>query len=341
MEAKLKYLLFLFWLASFQAIGQNPGEYLQQISSEYTKVNHEMMSYISAVSHGKSARKIDKRRTELVKQIILAESNIRKMKGFNGKTVLRDSVVAYFDLSEKVLNKRYSQIMDLEAMAEDSYDNMELYLAAKEKAEVIMENAGDRIDSIVSIFAKENNIKLVEGSSNLSKKLAKASKVNEYYNKIYLLYFKCYKDDAYLFNAIEKGSTIEQLQFSEQMKLNAKENLEKLKLTQPFAGDETLKTACRNALEFFTFEGNNVKIFTDFTIEKEKFEKIKQTFEKKSEANRTKKDFDEYNSAVANYNKALGEYNKQLQVLNKKRNDTFNNWEKMSSAFLNKHVPRY
>jgi hypothetical protein len=341
MEIKTKIWCLLFIVVSFQVYSQSAGEYLQQISVEYTKVNKEFMSYISAVSHGKSARKVDKRRTDLVKQIISTESTIRRMKGFNGNSTLRDSVVAYFDLSEKVLNERYGQIMDLEALAEESYDNMELYLAAKEKAAVIMEDAGDRVDSIVRVFAKENSIKLVDSNSALSKKLSKASKVNEYYNKIYLLYFKCYKDAAYLFSAVEKGSTIEQLQFSEQMKLNAKENIEKLKTIQPFAGDETLKTACRNALEFFFFEGNNVKIFTDYTLEKQKIEKIKQAFDKKNESSRTKKDVDEYNAAITNYNKFLAEFNKQVQNLNKKRSDALNNWDKMSSAFIDKHTPRY
>jgi hypothetical protein len=337
---KLLFFLLLIMLANF-AQAQQAVEYLQQISYEYEKVSKETMGYISAVSHGKSARKVEKRRNDLIKQIVQAEFNVRKMRGFGGTTTLRDSVVAYFDLNEKVLNTKYGEIMNLEAIAEQSYDNMELYLNAKTKAEEILEAAGDRVDSLVKIFAAENNIRLVGGNSEVQKKLARASKVNEYYNKLYLLYFKCVKDEAYFLAAVSKQSTVEQLQFAEQLGLNAKENLEKIGLIPSFAGDATLKTVCRQALEFFAQEAASSNLFIDFALQKEKFEKIKESIEKKNPQQRTQTDIDTYNKAVAEYNKALSQFNATQEKLFKTRNDVLNKWDKTSDAFLNKHVPRY
>ncbi|MFN7490467.1 MAG: hypothetical protein ACK5WV_14040 [Chryseotalea sp.] len=339
-QQKIALASLLIFINTF-VCAQQPVEYLQQISAEYEKVNKETMSYISAVSHGKSARKVEKRRTDLVKQIMQAEFNVRKMKGFAGNSTLRDSVVAYFDLSEKVLNTRYSEIMNLEAIAEQSYDNMELYLNAKNKAEEILEQAADRVDSLVKVFADENKIRLVSGNSEVQKKLARASKVNEYYNKLYLLFFKCLKDEAYFLDAVKKQSTVEQLQFAEQLGINAKENLEKIGPITPFAGDATLKTACRQALEFFAQEAATSNLFTDFALQKEKFEKIKESIEKKNPQQRTQTDIDTYNKAVAEYNKALNQFNTAQEKLFKTRNEVLSKWENTSNAFLNKHVPRY
>lgn len=71
-----------------------------------------------------------------------------------------------------VLKEDFDKILDMEDIAEQSYDFMEVYVLAKELA---------------------NNITLVEGEMDKkSQKINKASNVLEYYNDVYLIFFKSY-----------------------------------------------------------------------------------------------------------------------------------------------------
>jgi hypothetical protein len=45
---------------------------------------------------------------------------------------------------------------------------------------------------------------LVESTDKISKKLEQSDRVNKYYNKVYLLFFKSYKQEAYLLEATTK-----------------------------------------------------------------------------------------------------------------------------------------
>ena len=63
-----------------------------------------------------------------------AKNNIAKMPDFEGDKSLRDSTVSYLSLCYNVLNEDYSKILDLEEIAEQSFDLMEAYLLAQQKA---------------------------------------------------------------------------------------------------------------------------------------------------------------------------------------------------------------
>src|SRR5690242_9756583 len=112
------FTLLFFVLISLSSLAQSDAVgYLDGIGQQFQKISHEMMSYTAAVNHGKSARKVEKRRTELIQQVKESETAVRKMKPFNGVSTLRDSVAAYFRMSGILLNRDYGKIVDLEEVA--------------------------------------------------------------------------------------------------------------------------------------------------------------------------------------------------------------------------------
>ena len=126
--------LILVTIAAPAQEKSDAGSYLTYIGEQYQELTESMLSYTSAVAHGKSARKVEKRRAELLQQVKESERNVRSMKPFQNDSNLRDSVVAYFNLCFHVLNEDYEKILNMEDIAEQSYDLMEAYLLAKEKA---------------------------------------------------------------------------------------------------------------------------------------------------------------------------------------------------------------
>lgn len=317
-------------------------QYLETIGNEFQEISQNSMSYTSAASHGKSARKVEKRRTELINSIKAAETRIRRMKPFAGDASLRDSVVAYLVIDRIVMTEDYGKILNMEEIAEQSYDAMEAYLLAKEKAEEKLEAAYDRVGEQQKLFANRNNIKIVEGTSKLGKKLEKSGRVISYHNKVYLLFFKSYKNEAYLMDALNKKDISAMEQTKNTLLTSAEQDLEKLGPIPAFNGDNTLKTACQQMLAFYKMEASlKVPEMVNFLLKQENFEKMNKAIQAKRPSDRSQTDIDNYNNAVKEFNAAVDKVNAMHNDLNKKRSALLEQWNNASENFLDKHVPKH
>lgn len=338
----LTLLLVTAGSASAHAQTNTAYEYLDAIGNEFYEISQSSMAYTSAASHGKSARKVDKRRTELITTIREAETKIRKMKPYAGDASLRDSVVAYLVLDRLVMTEDYGKILNMEEIAEQSYDLMEAYLLAKERAEEKLEAAYDRVSEQQKLFAERNNIKLVAGTSKLSKKLEKSGKVIGYYNKVYLLFFKSYKNEVYLMEALDKKDISAMEQTKNALLASAEADLEKIGPVPAFNGDNSLKIACQQMLAFYKMEASQkVPEMVNFLLKQENFDKMQAALEAKRPADRTRQDIDNYNNAVKDFNDALVRINALHNDLNKKRGTLLQQWNNASEQFLDRHVPKH
>src|ERR1041385_6886888 len=120
---------------------------------------------------------------------------------------------------------RSSKIVDMEDVAEQSYDLMEAYLLAKERDGDKLDEAYKKVANQQKLFAEKNNIKLIESTSKLSQKIEEAGKVSTYYNQVYLIFFKSYKDDFYLTEALNKSDVNAIEQAKNSMDKNATEGM--------------------------------------------------------------------------------------------------------------------
>jgi hypothetical protein len=337
------FTLAFFLLISAGSFGQSDAvTYLDVIGQQFQKINHEMMSYTSAVNHGKAARKIEKRRTELIQQVKESEVTVRKMKPFNGVSTLRDSVAAYLRMSGILLNKDYGKIVDLEEVAEQSYDAMEAYLLAKEIAEAKLDTAAGHASVQYETFAAANHIKLVKSETELSQKLAKTDKIIQYVNKAYLLFFKSYKNEGYMMDAVNRNDLTAIEQARNALSASAAEDLRNSAAIGAFNGDVSLKTALQQILTFYKNEADDrIKMQSDLLIAKDHFDKIKKNMESMPASKRTKENTDAYNKAADEFNKKIKAVNAMHQEMNKKRTATLNAWNDAYEKFLDKHTPKY
>ena len=155
---------------------QNTGKallYMEKINKEFTNIMTDSWDYMSAAAHGKKARTIEVKRKELVRTVNAAKNRVSHMQAFEGKTEYRDSVVSFLSLNYLVLNGDYDKIVNMEDIAEQSYDNMEAYLTAKEQANDKLDSASERLDKAQEKFAAEYNINLVSNPDKTVKKLEK------------------------------------------------------------------------------------------------------------------------------------------------------------------------
>lgn len=336
-------LLTICFLCAGSSFAQKEAvAYMDNISKEMKDIQADTWDYTSAAAHGKSARKVENRRKDILKSNLDAQKKIGSLSPFNGSTAYRDSVIAYLKLSYNVINQDYGKLLDMEEIAEQSYDAMEAYLLAQQKASDKLDEASDRLSIQEKRFASENNINLVDTKDKTSQKLESAGKVYNYYNPIYLIFFKSYKQELYVLDAMQKADLSALNQNISSLARFSEEGLKKLDTVQPFKGDQSIKLSCKEILEFYKNEAS-VKLppVTSFYVKKEKFEKIKTAFDAKPQDKRTQADVDEFNAAVNEFNASLNDFNKVNQELNNTRSSLLDKWNKSVATFTNKHVPRY
>ncbi len=329
--------------AMFSAVtikAQNPVQYMDKINVEFKKISEETWDYTRAVAHSKKARQIDGQRRQMINANRNGLNRIKNMPPFNGDAAFRDSVVRYLELSYAVLNNDYAKIMDMEEISEQSYDAMEAYMLAQQIANDKMEAAFDIAVAANEDFAKKNNINLINKETETAEKLEKASEVFKFYNQVYLVFFKPYKQEFYLIDAQSKGDINAMKQNQESLSKLSKEAKVKLKAIVPYKGNTTLKSACDEVLDFYIMEADTkVPMLVDFYLKKEKFDKLKTAMDKKGK-NLSESEVNEFNAAVNEFNKASNDYNKINAELNNKRANSLNNWNNAVSKYLDRNVSK-
>lgn len=319
---------------------QNASQYMEKISKEFSKISEETWDYTRAVAHNKKAKQIENRRRDMINANRNGLNKIKNMPAFKGDASYRDSTVRYLELSYLVLNHDYSKIVDMEEISEQSYDAMEAYMTAQEKANEKLETAFEIAADAQVAFAQQNNITLLDNKSETGEKLEKASDVFKFYNTIYLIFFKPYKQEVYLLEAQNKSDINAMKQNQESLSKLAKEAKEKLKDVVPYRNNKSLKSSCSEVMDFYIYEADTkVGLLVDFYLKKEKYDKLKVAMDKKGQ-NSSKAEIDEFNNAVNEFNKAANDYNNINNDLNKKRANALDNWNDSVSKFLDKNVSK-
>jgi hypothetical protein len=318
----------------------NASEYLDFLGKEQQAVTKSMWKYTKAVAHSKSDRSIDGKRKNLLKTVDKAIEKIEKAEGFEGNDY-KNKVLKHMVFNKNLLNQDYAKIIDMKAVAEQSYDAMEAYILAQELADQKMEESQQQYEKDFYEFASTHNIQIVENESDLGKKMKISNEVFEHYNDLYLTYFKVYINDVYLWEAIEANDISAIQQNANALNAAAKEGLEILKTKTTYKNDQSIIHVTKKAFDFFIEESEqNIPQITEFLILNEDFEKIKTAIEQTPEHKRTKEQIDNYNKKVKDINKGAATYNKVNAQLNTKRQNMINSLNNTNANFLSKHIPK-
>ncbi|MEM6515204.1 MAG: hypothetical protein AAF688_03395 [Bacteroidota bacterium] len=336
----LTSLILIFYLNNSQAqTFKNASEYLDFVAEEQNDITKDMWKYTKAVAHSKSDGKIDRRRKNLLKTVDEAIKKIQKAEGF-GESDYKSKVLRHIQFSKDLLNEDYAKIVDMKAVAEQSYDAMEAYILAQEMADKKMEESQQEYERDFYAFANENNIQIIESETDLGKKMTISNEVFKYKSDLYLIYFKVFINEVYLMDALERGDVSALQQNSNALNAAAKEGLEILKEQELYKNDGSIIKSTESVFEFFIEESENyVPQITEFLVLNEDFEAIKNTMEKMNPRKRTQKQIDEYNEKVKQLNKGVKNYNKINAELNNKRQQAINKLYDTYAKFLDKHVP--
>ena len=320
----------------------NAGAYIDAINNAETNMNKAYMAYISAAAHSSRKRKVEKMRDLAVENIITCQTAITYLSPYNGDDSFRQSSLKYVQLCYKIFNDDYAHIVNMEEIADRSFDEMQAYLLLQEATNDTLKAANERMTNAVNSFAKKYNINLISEKSELGDKMELTGKLSKYRDKVYLLFFKCNWEDNQLTEAINQKNVTKIEQVRSAMGKYAIEGLAILDTLQAYENDSSLAGACKQALTFYKGEAETqTPQLTDFFLKEENFNKLKNTFDAKSADKRTQQDVDAYNKAVNDMNDGVNSYNQINNDLNNGRNEVNKNWADTDRQFLDTHTPYY
>jgi len=192
---------------------------------------------------------------------------------------------------------------------------------------------------MVKKFAAKHNVNLIESESATDAKMKIANSVMKHYDEVYLIFFKAYKQEDYLMNALNQKNVNAIEQNINSLQSFAEEGLEKLKDLKGYNNDASLIIACRNLLTFYKDEAKKGSALTDYYLKEENFMKLKKQFDSKPALKRTQQDVDQFNKGVSDINAAGASYNSLNNDLNKQRNSNLNGWNNAVKKYLDNYIP--
>ncbi|MGC4039529.1 MAG: hypothetical protein QM710_01685 [Flavobacterium sp.] len=337
-------LLIVFFVIGANAMAQefkSAVDYLDYIEKEQGLIAKSTWKYTTAVAHSKSARRIDNTRKQLIKSIEAAQKKIGALKdGYKGDLEYRNQVLQYLDICKININEEYSKLIDMQEVAEQSYDAMEAYLMMRDKVNEKLDSENGKVENAFQSFALKYNIKISEGNTELGNKIKLSNEVFDYHTELYLIFFKVNFTDGNLYKSIDNKDINTIQQNSSALIQYADEGLAKLKSIKPYKGDASMINVTKKALEYYKKEAQQyAPKIVDFLMFNEKFENARKTMEAKNAKDRTKEEIDNYNTMVKQVNKEIDNYNKLNTANNQEKNNIINEWNGTGESFISGHVP--
>jgi hypothetical protein len=327
--------------AKAQDVATDPSAYMNAISDASTSMNKAYMAYVSAAAHSNRKRKIEKMRDQAVESILACQSTINYMTPFKGDDSYRKASLKYVQLCYKVFNDDYAHIVDMEDIAQRSYDDMQAFLLLQQATNDTLQVAVKKINQAQKDFGAKYGVNIIDQKSELSDKMEISNHLSLYRNKVFLLFFKCNWEDNQLSDAFTQKNVTKIEQIRSALDKYAIEGLAILDTLKGFDNDGALVDACRQALSFYKGEAETeLPKLTNFFLLQENFDKLKATMDAKG-SQRTQQDVDAFNKAVADINAAANTSNQVNADLNNGRNDVNKNWMETDAKFTDNHTPYY
>lgn len=239
---------------------KNASDYNNFIMKEMTVAVQKNFEYISLNVHLPTGQAgsdefelLEARRNEVMQQIMLSKEKIKKMPPLNGDTRLRDEAVETLNEYQHAFELDYKAIIGLKQKSKDSFQAMEAYWKAEDKAEEKVNKATSRLRKAQQVYANKNNMKVVDGKEDnvLEEKMARISAVNNYWREIYLESFKVSKEYDLLWDILsrEKAEPLDH-QRKEVIKI-VDQVLPLLKGKPGYNGDVEFRNQTTDLLEYY------------------------------------------------------------------------------------------
>lgn len=232
---------------------KNPGDYNNYIMKEMITTAQKNFEYISFSVHSEEYDQLETKRKEVVGEIVKAKSHIQQMPPLDGDTRLRDEAVSVLDEYQNAFELDYQKIIGLKRKSRDSFESMEAYFEAQDRAEEKVNKGTKKLRNAQHVYAEKHNMNVVNNKSDdeLEIKMNKVIAVNSYWRSLFLDYFKISKQYDRMWDVLplQNANAIERERL--QVVNVIDQVMPGLKSKTDFKGDREFRDQTINMAEYF------------------------------------------------------------------------------------------
>lgn len=302
--------LFLFTtlLTFAQGFSTNdPVAYNNYIVSEQSNLMSKVVEHIVQTVHNNNYREVESKRLEVIGQIETSIEKLEGVKPFKGDNSMKEEALAVCKLYYEAYVNDYSKINMLKRNRESSYDAMEGYFDAQDKAEEKLKLAAERFSNAQKSFANTHNMS-IEAQSDET--IHNISQVMQYSREVFLEFFRVSKMNALCLDRLneQNAAKLEVCRLNLLEKSNASH--ERLQQMESFKDGEDFHGRTLAYINYHRLFANT---------------ELKELAEILAIENRTP-------GQVARYNAIIQQYNRDIQIL-------IENFNEAHLHILRKYIP--
>ncbi|MEL7252421.1 MAG: hypothetical protein AAFO03_28685 [Bacteroidota bacterium] len=226
----------------------NPIGYFDFFNQQHNVLAQKNMEYLQYAIHSDDIRVIAEKRLALLEQVQSTQEQVNQVPQFDNDAGLKATMTEVLSTYEELFDIGFQQVENLKVESQESFAQMERYLAAQTAAEKRMAEASARLLAAQKRFAQANRISLMEDGESTTQ-AEQLNALNEYQRDIFLRSFRLGKMNANFMVTMEKGTGEELENIRQAMVKAANEELPVLKAKPDFKGDAAYRDANVEQLE--------------------------------------------------------------------------------------------
>ncbi|MFL5729593.1 MAG: hypothetical protein ACJ75J_08930 [Cytophagaceae bacterium] len=275
----------------------NPADYNNHVVEEQNAVMRKSIDYTVQTVHSEDENKNNAMRLEVIKQIDQSIGELKNTAPYKNDAKLRDESIDVLTLYKEAFTTEFQEVNSLKKKSQDSFEAMDKYFKAQDKAENKLSNASKKFAKAQMDFATKYKLTMEKGS--MQDELDVITKVNQYSRALFLEQFKVSKVNAGFLDALnaQKGGVMGDKR--KELQTVTASSLANVKALSPYNGDKVYKAATQKLVEYYKSHADKEY------LEMENIMKM---------AKPTNKDVERFNSLVTQMNE---ETTKLVQDFNK------------------------
>lgn len=247
-------LLAVLILTSVKSVAQkysfdNPADYNNHVVEEQNIVMRKSIDYTMQTVHSDDENANNSMRLEVLKQIDQSIGELKNTAAYKNDAKLRDESIDVLTLYKEAFTTEFQEVNSLKKKSQDSYEAMEKYFKAQDRAENKLSNASKKFAKAQLDFASK--YKLTMEKSSMQDELDNITKVNQYSRALFLAQFKVSKVNAGFLDALnaQKAGVMEDKR--KELQTVSTVSLSDIKALSPYNGEKNYKAATVRLVEYY------------------------------------------------------------------------------------------
>jgi len=313
LQTKIISISFLLLISIQRISAQNethhfdsPATYNNLIVLQHNQVTQKNLLYISQSVHSQDIAAIEKSRQAVVTQIEQSINKLEAIGGYEGDTKLRDVAVKVLQLNLETFDLDFKEINEMRSGRYDSYETLEAYFRAEDKAEKKLAKAADQFRTAQQDFADTHGLDLKYNQDDERQQVIKVvNKLNTYNRIIFLSYFGVSKLDSYFWEQLKAKEYTQADKQRQELANTATEAVTRLKRLSGFKDDTQYRDATLQLVQ--RYQSLSLNEYKELlTIQSKLDDPGEVTSQEQADA---------LNKMGDRYNQIVETYNQEMQVL--------------------------